>query len=225
MSKKNALTAIALLAPVPSFGVASALFLMPGPVGQAVFTFCKLWILALPAFWFFVIEKQRIRFSGPSLKHLPIALGTGLIGAAAVVLAYFAIAAPRINAEALRETTVELGIGSPLTYIAGALYWIFINSLIEEYVYRWFLMRQAGKIMTPLLAVLLSSLVFTLHHIIALHAYLNWGLTSLASLGIFIGGATWATIYLRVRSIWPCWLSHMLIDIAVFALGYIIIFS
>ena len=223
--QQRTVLSIALLAPAPSIGIASALIFFPGPIGQAIFTFCKLWLLALPAFWWFVIEKRQIRWTGPSLKHLPVALGTGLFGSAAVVIAYFVIAAPRINPEALRTTAVEIGIGSPAAYIAGALYWILVNSLIEEYVYRWFFMRQTLKIMTAVPAVLLSSAIFTLHHIIALQAFLNWGFTSLASFGIFIGGATWCTIYYRVRSIWPCWISHILIDIAVFAIGYIIIFG
>ena len=225
MNARRALIAILLLAPVPSFGIAAAVVWWPGQIGQAIFSFCKLWLLFLPAFWFFVIDKKKLQWSAPRRRHLPIGVATGVVGGLAVVLAYLFIALPRIDPAALRATTTEIGIGSPVAYIAGALYWIMINSLIEEYVFRWFLLKQAERLVAPMTAVLISSSVFTAHHIIALNAYLEPMLTFLASAGIFIGGSVWCWIYLRVRSLWPCWLSHALIDAAVFAVGYHIVFG
>ena len=46
--RRSAWLALALLAPVPSIGVTAALVVAPGPVGQAVFTACKVWLLLLP---------------------------------------------------------------------------------------------------------------------------------------------------------------------------------
>jgi membrane protease YdiL (CAAX protease family) len=73
--------------------------------------------------------------------------------------------------------------------------------------------------------VLASAAIFTLHHVIALNVYLDAPLTALASAGVFIGGATWSWCYLRYRSIWPGWLAHAGADVAIFALGWHIVFG
>ena len=43
--------------------------------------------------------------------------------------------------------------------------------------------------------------------------------TALCSFGIFLGGAIWSGLYVKYRSIWPCYLSHAIVDLCVFAIG------
>jgi membrane protease YdiL (CAAX protease family) len=74
-------------------------------------------------------------------------------------------------------------------------------------------------------AVIASGLFFTLHHVIALTAYFDWRITTLASLGVFIGGATWSWIYLKYRNIYAAYVSHVFADIVIFAIGYKLIFG
>jgi membrane protease YdiL (CAAX protease family) len=35
----------------------------------------------------------------------------------------------------------------------------------------------------------------------------------------------WSWLYLRYRSVWPCYVSHAIVDIAVFVVGWLIIFG
>ena len=72
---------------------------------------------------------------------------------------------------------------------------------------------------------MVSALLFTLHHIVALRAQAGWDVTLLASLGVFLGGCAWSWLYLRYRSIWPGYVSHVLADVAVFAVGWVILFT
>ena len=51
------------------------------------------------------------------------------------------------------------------------------------------------------------------------------GITVLASLGVFVGGACWSWLYLRYRSVWPCYVSHAIVDVPIFVLGYRLIFG
>jgi hypothetical protein len=118
-----------------------------------------------------------------------------------------------------------MGLSTPRAYLLGALGWIFANSLMEEFVYRWFVLDQCERIMRPLPAVLSSAAVFTAHHVVALSTYLPRHLTALASLGVFLGGVLWALLYSRYRSIWPAWVSHVLADIAIFAVGWAALFG
>jgi membrane protease YdiL (CAAX protease family) len=60
------------------------------------------------------------------------------------------------------------------------------------------------------------------HHIILLATYFGWTspVAYLFSLAVAIGGAAWAWIYHRSGSLFGPWLSHCLVDAAIFYLGY-----
>ena len=96
---------------------------------------------------------------------------------------------------------------------------------MEEYVYRWFIYRQCETLMRGTAAVVASAAIFTAHHVIAVSQYLDLRFTILASAGVFAGGVVWSVLYLRYRSIWPCWISHVFADIAVFAIGWWLLFG
>jgi membrane protease YdiL (CAAX protease family) len=70
-----------------------------------------------------------------------------------------------------------------------------------------------------------AALAFTAHHVVALAGQFNWDITLLASLGVFIGGTAWSWLYLRYRSIWPGYVSHAIVDVAIFVIGYGLIFG
>jgi membrane protease YdiL (CAAX protease family) len=119
----------------------------------------------------------------------------------------------------------ETGLARPAVYLGCAVYWILVNSVLEEYVWRWFVVRQGEALVGPDRAVVLSAAGFTLHHILAMSLYLGPAATSLASAGIFAAGCAWSWCYVRYRSIWPGYLSHALADVAIFAVGWKLIFG
>jgi membrane protease YdiL (CAAX protease family) len=61
-----------------------------------------------------------------------------------------------------------------------------------------------------------------LHHILLLAVYLGWSspATWVFSAAVAVGGAYWAGLYQRSDSLWGPWLSHLVIDAAVFMVGY-----
>ena len=107
------------------------------------------------------------------------------------------------------------------------IYWIFINSLLEEYVFRWFITTKSSILFNNDNAgIIFSASLFTLHHTLALHYFgFLWWQTFLASIGLLSAAAIWSMLYLKYRSIWVCWISHALCDIVVFYIGYNIIFQ
>jgi membrane protease YdiL (CAAX protease family) len=70
-----------------------------------------------------------------------------------------------------------------------------------------------------------TALLFTLHHIIALAAYFDWRITLIGSAGVFTGSVIWSILYLRYRSLWPAYISHIGADVAVFLIGAWLIFG
>jgi hypothetical protein len=87
-------------------------------------------------------------------------------------------------------------------------------------VWRWFVVERFEAIGLRAWSAPASAAGFTLHHIVALRVYCEWPATLLCAVGIFVGGALWSGLYLRTRSIWPGYLSHAIVDVAIFAIGW-----
>ena len=219
ISRRRALLALALLAPVPSIGIWAAMVAAPGAVGKAVFFIAKLWLLIFPAAWYLLVEKGKPSWSPPLRGGMVAGTLSGVILAAAIVLGAWLVDVQHMDLAPLRAAVKEMHLASPAAYLAGAAAWTLVNSLVEEYVYRWFVLRQCEVLLPSPVAIIASAAIFTVHHVIALNQYLEPTFTALASAGVFIGGIVWATLYHRYRSIWPGWISHVLADIAVFGLG------
>lgn len=225
IERKQAIIALALLVPVPSLGTASAMILFPGPTGQTLFMMAKIWLLAFPAFWYLVVEKGKPSWSPPREGGLGVGILTGIAAAAVIGLAAWVFGVFEMDMVDLAGEVDEMGLTTPRAYLLGAVGWTFANSLMEEYVYRWFVLSRCERLMPRFAAVLASAAVFTAHHIVALSTYLPVHLNALASLGVFLGGLIWALLYSRYRSIWPGWLSHIIADVAIFAVGWEILFG
>jgi len=221
----RSLVALALLAPAPTIGISASLFWWPGPIGQTVFSAAKLWLVAFPAFWYLVIERGSPSWSPARRGGLFAAVGIGLTMAGAIFAAYLLLGAGRIDPSAVREEVVDMGLDSGLVYIGAALYWIFVNSVVEEYVYRWFMLDHCERLLRTGWAVVAAAALFTVHHVVALASYLDPLLTALASTGVFVAGLVWAWMYGRYRSVWPPWIAHAFADVAIFVCGWWILFG
>jgi membrane protease YdiL (CAAX protease family) len=60
------------------------------------------------------------------------------------------------------------------------------------------------------------------HHVILLATYFGWSSpwTYAFSLAVAVGGAVWAWLYERSGSLVGPWLSHLVVDAAIFLVGY-----
>lgn len=221
----SAAFALLLLAPVPTIGVVAALHAAPGPAGQAVFAVAKLWLLLFPAAWYLVIERGRPGWSPPARGGLRVGAAVGVAMAAAMLVAYWGALRAHLDPQPVRQAAVEMGIGSPAGYIAGSAAWILGNSLVEEVVWRWFVLKQLRALLPGALAVVGSAALFTAHHAVALAAYLGPAQVALGSLAVLAAGTCWSFLYLRYESIWPGWISHVIADLAVFVIGWHLLFA
>ena len=222
------LAALLLLVPAPSLGVFFAMMFEPTrgtPIGQAVYFVSKIWILVLPILWLKWVDRQRLSFS--PVRHGGLLTGAllGVAIGAVIIAAYVLFARELIDAAQMRDAAKRNGIGSFARYLGLALYLTLVNSLLEEYVWRWFVFRKCEAIFGGPSAVVMSALMFTLHHVLALAAQTNWTTTLVASAGIFVGGCAWSWCYSRFRSIWPGYVSHLIVDAAVFVVGWWILFD
>ncbi len=226
-SKAKALLALALLVPVPTIGVALAMIFESTrgtPLGMGAYAASKIWILVLPLLWLWFADRGRVGFSPARQGGLMMGVALGAIIGAAIVGGYF-VFAPLIDGSAMREAANRNGIGTPGSYLALVAYLAVFNSLLEEYVWRWFVFRKCEIVMGGIPAVIGSALFFSVHHFFALLPQAGLKVALLGTLGVFIGGGVWSWCYLRYRSIWPGYLSHVIADVAVFVVGWMILFG
>ncbi|MHC5061548.1 MAG: CPBP family intramembrane glutamic endopeptidase [Planctomycetota bacterium] len=225
MTKKVSLLALVLLVPVPSIGVLVGMVIAPNIFGRVVFFASKAWILLLPLLWHLFVDKRKLSLSKPKNGGFAVAALLGIIISFIILAAYFTLGRYLIEPQAIKDMAVSVGLNNPRTYLAGAAYWILVNSVLEEYVWRWFVVQKCKSLMPANAAIVVSALCFTIHHIVAMQIYFNGLLVLIASAGIFIGAAAWSWCYNRYRSIWPGYISHAIVDLAVFAIGYLLIFK
>lgn len=226
-SRPNALLALLLVVPVTSLGLATAVYIAPGMVGKMIFSLSKVWIVLVPLIWFFGIDKGKLQISLAQPQEWLTGTVLGLLMFGGVIGAYGLFGQVWIDLEIVRSQAQEVGLNQESVYLAGAAYWTFINSLLEEVIWRWFVYRQCEILVpTKIGAVLLSSIFFTLHHLIGLAAYTqDWRVVAVGGFGVFLAGAIWCGCYLRYRSIWPSYLSHILADVAIAIVGWQLLFS
>ena len=224
---RSPLLAILLVAFVPSFSIVFSLILSDNErISQAVFFLCKLWIFMVPAIWYLKIDGKPLNFDLPSMNGLVMATATG-VGMTSIIVATWLSLGDSIDTQSMIEKLEDTGLTQSKLYIAGTIYWIFINSLLEEYVFRWFITTKWSELLkNDFGAIILSASMFTLHHTLALHFFgFELWQTVMASFGLLSAAAIWSWLYLKYRSIWVCWLSHAICDVAVFGIGYEIIFG
>jgi membrane protease YdiL (CAAX protease family) len=193
--------------------------------GQFIYAVSKVWILALPIIWHVWVDQQRVQLGIPTRRGVMAGALWGVLMAAIILAGYRLFGRQVIDTEQLRSAAAQNGLDQWQRFIALALGLTFVNALLEEYVWRWFVFRKCETLMPGALAVIIAAGLFTLHHVIALRAQMGWTPTILASMGIFTGGCVWSGLYLRYRTIWPGYISHVLADLAVFTAGWFLIFG
>jgi len=200
-------------------------WIAPGTtIGYAGYMLGKAWLYGLPLVWLLLVDRGTLGWSRPRHGGLLIGAALGLAIAAAVWITFLFIAQPHVDAEMVRGLLEKNRLAEPLRYIGAAAYIATVNAVLEEYVFRWFIFRKCETLMRPWAATLVAALIFTAHHVIVLRAYFDWPITLLASTGVFAGGVIWTWCYLKFRSIWPGYVSHAIVDIAIFAVGWKIAF-
>lgn len=224
-TRTSALLALLLLVPVPTIGVAAALYTAPGTEGRVVFVVSKIWLLLFPLVWHLMVERGTLGWSPPRRGGFGVGVMVGTGMAAAIVGSYAGGLRGLVDPQVLARAVEEMGLAGPGRFLAAAASWIFVNSLVEEYVWRWFVLRQLRALLPDAVAVLASAAAFTLHHTVAMASYLGPSGNALASLGVLAAGACWSWLYLRFDSIWPGWMSHVIADVAIFGLGWYLLFE
>ena len=222
-SKSNnlALTGLILAAIAPTISVVTGFVLQAGIIAIIVFVLTKLWMFGLPAYWHLRVDGEQISMSKPKQGGWSLSFGLGIAMSLVIFVAYFFLGDLMISSNDLTAILEPVGLTNPVTFFWAVMFWIFVNSVLEEYLFRWFILTKLEQVIGGFwLPIIVSALIFTLHHTIALSLFISPLGNFLCSLGLFIGGIVFSWLYLTSRSVWIPWLAHALCDVAVFTIAW-----
>ena len=223
--RRAAIIALLLVGAAPTISTICSFLLNDGISSQIIFIFTKMWLLCVPLIWFLKVDGGDLSWSKPQQGGYWMSIGLGLAMSVVMVLAWLLLG-DAIDANLLSNALEPVGLMDPKVYFFATLYWILINSLLEEYVFRWFLVVKSEELVGEgIPAVLLSALIFVVHHTVALAIFgFPWWANLISSVALFIGGAIFSWLYVRYRSVWIPYIAHAICDVAVFGVGAIILF-
>jgi membrane protease YdiL (CAAX protease family) len=223
---KKAFLALALLVPAPSLGALFGMVIFPNSLaGVLLFGASKVWLFGLPVVWLRFVDRTPLSLSPPKQGGFVAGILSGLLLSGFILAAYWALGDALIDRRFLADKLMAIGLGVPGRYAGGAAYWILVNSVLEEYVWRWFCVTQCERLLSKRLAVLCSALCFTLHHMVAMAVYFKAATVLICAGGIFVAGTIWSLMYIRYRSVWPGYVSHAIVDLCIFAIGAALLFG
>jgi hypothetical protein len=204
------------------------------PVAWAVYTGTKFFTALWPLLCFVLIENGRMRWTqGIDWRRHLAAVPLGLLSGAAiagVMIGAFELTPlgdhVRAHSDAIRSKVGQLGLLSSLqVYLLFGVFLSGIHSLLEEYYWRWFVFGRLDRVCPRAVAYLLAGLSFAGHHYVVLSGYLP--IWSMMLFGTFVGagGIFWCWLYRRQQTLVGCWVSHLIVDVAVFTIGYRVLFA
>lgn len=225
--KHKALLALCLLVPASTLGVLFGMIWLPDTtLGTGLFFFFKIWLLALPLVWRLLVDKKPLSIRAFHGRGSLAGIGTGLLIAGFILAFWFLLGPQMVDPDFVREKMTAIGLTTLPRYLGMIAYWILINSLLEEYVWRWFVTEKFHTLFrNSWIAAALSAAAFTLHHIIAMQVYFDALPTALCAFFIFVGGTIWSTLYLRYNTLRAPYISHIFADLAIFIIGGLILFA
>lgn len=229
-SKRRTLLILVVVALAPSLGTIAALILWPGPIGGTIYAGCKVILYGVPA----VVAWQTVRKNdvltawkrGVSRSGVLFGVGTGVLIGGIILGGWWGGLRDALDVGRLSDVVTDNGLNEPLPYLLAVLWLSIGNSLLEEFVFRWFVdTRLAALGIRGVWVFMISAAIFTAHHILVLGAYFDVVPTIVFSLGVFIGGVAWSWSRSRWKSIVPGWISHAIVDGAIFLVGWQMLFG
>ena len=219
--KRMALYGLIFVAIAPTISVTTGFVLKAGVLAIFVFIFTKLWMFGLPAFWYLKVENGQKSMSIPQNGGWLVSTILGIVMAIAIFSVYFLLGDLVLSSEDLTHILEPFGLTVPWKLAIAIIFWIFINSVLEEYVFRWFITSKVEQLVGgKWAAILISAAIFTVHHTIAMAYFIEPLGNLLASIGVFTGGVIFSWIYVQYRSVWVAWVAHAIADVAIFAIAW-----
>jgi uncharacterized protein len=213
--RNRSILALLLIVPISSIAALCSTTIAPGAIGQGIAVASGIWMVIFPVCWHVFIDRQNLRVRITRSDGLLAGIIIGILMFGLIFGSYWFVGRSWLDPIDIRARADRMGMNVPLMVYGFGTFQTLVNSLIEEYVWRWFVYRHCALLVTPNRSVWLSAGFFTLHHIILMFAYCpDWRLVAIGSIAVFAAGVIWARCMKMFNSLLPCYISHLAADLA-----------
>lgn len=204
--------------------------LFPGTVfGNGFYTAIKVFLVVWPFAATLVILRESMRRSKPSPKERRWSLWVGAAFGVAVALLMVALKEFTPMGEVLEQNGLRIrervdGLGMLDHFLLAAVAISIAHAALEEFYWRWFVYGNLRHLISTPWAHVIAAIGFASHHLVITSQFFPFGFAVFLSTFVGIGGAFWSWLYQKTGTLWGPWFSHMLVDFAIFYLGYRLLF-
>jgi membrane protease YdiL (CAAX protease family) len=201
----------------------------PSLAARVAFAVGKTVQFSIPLLYCLCYRRELLRPSAPTSRGLLLGIVFGLgVVAGMLALYHFWLADTElmeVGRRAILRQVQKLGLTTPARFLGFTCFVALLHSFLEEYYFRWFIFGLLRLHTRLWVAIGVSSVAFMAHHVILLAVYFPGGgefvlAVVLFSLCVAVGGAFWAWLYDRAKSLYAPWVSHLLIDAGIMVVGY-----
>jgi uncharacterized protein len=198
------------------------------PGAKALYATTKVFTVVWP--WAALRFILRVPFPGPVagvrrwVRALPLGALVGLLLVASFVAAMGTGLGGVVEGASGAIGTKAGQLGILDHYWAFALFLSLVNSLVEEYYWRWFLFGRLRLVLPRWPAHLVAAAAFAAHHAVVTTQFLplGWGLAAAAA--VALGGLIMSLLYERQGTVAGAWVCHLLVDLGIMGIGYKLLF-
>lgn len=180
--------------------------------------------LLVPMTYFFINREKLIQMKAlfiPKGRELLIALLLGAAVYGLLVGGYFLIALFVDLSEMILELTAQSGV-TAANFVGVSLYISFVNSFLEEFLFRGFAFITLKKLTNRTFAYIFSAAVFALYHFGMIAGSVNIPVWIAAMAGLFIAGCVLNWLNEKSGNIYVSWLVHMFANFGINTVGFVI---
>lgn len=111
-------------------------------------------------------------------------------------------------------------LGWDQNFLLWAILIATVHAALEEYYWRWFGYGYLQRYLTGAWPHIIAGFAFAAHHYVVVWEFFTpWMAIWLGSM-VAIGGILWSLIYRYTRSLVAPWISHLIVDLAIFWVGW-----
>lgn len=144
----------------------------------------------------------------------------GLLIYTIIIVAYFFTKNIFDYASLVKSLSADQKVSSN-QFLLVSLYISFVNSFLEEFLFRYVSFIKLSKYVKKKFAYIFSSISFAIYHISMIASSFNPILLILSLLGLTIGGFIFNYVDDKDKNIYNSWIIHMFADFAIMTIWYI----
>ena len=145
-------------------------------------------------------------------KNIFVIIGIGLFFAL-IYLVGFIIFKDFLDIDSIVNKLGQFASINATNIILIGLYIIIFNSLLEEFFWRGFILKESQSLESPIVVHSIIGIAFSFHHVIFYYEWFNLTFFILVTLGLVFYSIFLNFVFQKYKDLFSCWLIHGMVDV------------